>query len=85
MKDKVGLFIVEMQGNGKMSRAVIKKGSLTLIHRSTASGHIAYIIDADRKICKSEKTGVWIKKKFYACDPANGVIFIPYGKSKEQH
>ena len=45
LKGKIGLFIVEIQGNGKMSRAVIKKGSLTLIHRSTASGHLTYIID----------------------------------------
>jgi len=30
-----------------MSRAIVKKGSLTLIHRSTVAGHIAYIIDAD--------------------------------------
>ena len=81
LKGKVGLFIIEIQGNGKMSRAVIKKGSLTLIHRSTASGHIAYIIDAEKKICKSERTGVWIKKKFYPCDiEKNGVIFIPYSK-----
>lgn len=39
LKDKIGLFIIEFQGNGKMSRAVIKKGFLSLIHRSTAAGH----------------------------------------------
>ena len=40
-----------MEGNGKMSRAVIKKGSLSLIHRSTSAGHAAFIIDASKKIC----------------------------------
>ena len=60
LKGKVGLFIVQLEGNGKMSRAIIKKGSLTFIHRDTAAGHIGYIIDADRNICKSDKTGVWI-------------------------
>jgi len=35
LKGKIGLFIIEIQGNGKMSRAIVKKGSLTLIHRST--------------------------------------------------
>ena len=80
LKGKVGLFIIEFQGNGKMSRVIVKKGSLSLIHRSTAAGHIGYIIDADRKICKSDRTGVWIDKKFYKCDPEkNGSIFIPYG------
>ena len=73
-----------MEGNGKMSRAVIKKGSLSLIHRSTAAGHAAFIIDANRKICSSEKTGVWIKDKFYKADlEKNGAILIPYGKSQE--
>jgi hypothetical protein len=62
-----------------MSRAIVKKGSLSLIHRSTASGHVAFIIDSDRKICKSEGTGVWIDNKFYQCNfEKNGAIFIPY-------
>ena len=82
LKDKVGLFIIQCEGNGKTCRAVVKKGSLSLIHRSTAAGHVAYIIDADRKICKSDRTGVWIDKKFHQCDPEkNGQIFIPYGSS----
>ena len=69
-----------------MSRAIVKKGSLTLIHRSTVAGHIAYIIDADQNICKSENTGVWIDKKFYKCDPdKNGAIFIPYGTEEQSH
>ena len=62
-----------------MSRSVVKKGSLSLIHRSTANGHMAFIIDSERKICKSEGTGVWIEKKFYQCNlEKNGAIFIPY-------
>lgn len=76
---KIGLFIIEFEGNGYMSRAVIKKGSLSLVHRSTASGHMAFIIDADRKICQSQETGVWIENKFYPCNiEKNGAIFIPY-------
>ena len=31
-----------------MSRAVIKKGTLTLVHRLKTNGHIAFIINADR-------------------------------------
>jgi hypothetical protein len=86
LKGKIGLFIIEMQGNGKMSRAVVKKGSLTLIHRSTASGHQAFIIDQDKKICKGQRTGVWINKKFYPANPEkNGAIFIPYSKSVQDH
>ena len=82
LKDKVGLFIIEFEGNGKMSRAVIKKGSLSFIHRPTAAGHAGFIIDDERNVCKSEKTGVWFENKLYKCDlQQNGSIFIPYGSA----
>jgi hypothetical protein len=42
---RVGLFIVEFIGNGVSARAVIKKGSLSLVHRSTIAGHLLYILD----------------------------------------
>jgi len=38
LKDKTGIFIIEMMGNGMSARAVIKKGSLSLVHRSTIAG-----------------------------------------------
>ena len=64
-----------------MGRAIIKKGSLTLIHRTAVGGHITYIIDEQRKIWKSDdgKTGVLVDDKFYPTDVSkNGAIFIPY-------
>jgi hypothetical protein len=52
-----------------------------LIHHSTIGGHQAFLIDADRKICTGEGTGVWIDKKFYPANAEkNGAIFIPYTK-----
>ena len=62
LKSKIGLFIIEFEGNGLIGRAIVKKGSLSLIHRSTASGHMAFIIDSDKNICNSNGTGVWIGK-----------------------
>lgn len=46
LTNKVGLFIVELIGNGVSARAVIKKGSLSFVHRSTVAGHLGYILDA---------------------------------------
>lgn len=46
---------------------------------------MAYIVDADRNICKGDRTGVWINKKFYKCKPDNGVIFIPYARNSQMH
>ena len=72
-----------MQGNGKTSRAVVKKGSLTLIHRSTPAGHVAFVIDNARNICKGEKTGLWLDNKFYPSNSEkNGAILIPYAQNQ---
>lgn len=57
---KVGLFIVEFVGNGRSARAVIKKGALSLIHRSTIAGHMAYILDDNKQKCKGESTGLYV-------------------------
>ena len=78
---RVGLFIFEFVGNGRSARAVVKKGSLSLIHRSTAAGHLAYIIDDSRNICKGDGTGLWLENKFYAAKE-DGSIFINYSKNE---
>jgi len=48
LEGRAGLFIIELTGNGNMSRAIVKKGSLTLIHKDTLAGHIAFVIDEDQ-------------------------------------
>jgi hypothetical protein len=75
---RVGLFIVEFVGNGRSARAVVKKGSLSLIHKSTPAGHWATIIDDNRKVCSGEKTGIWFDNKFYSAKE-DGSIFLNYG------
>lgn len=65
------------------SRAIIKKGSLSLIHKPTIAGHLAYILDDNKNICCGPKTGVWFQNQYYEAKE-NGKIFIPYGKTKVQ-
>ena len=65
LNDKVGLFIVEFIGNGMSSRAVIKKGSLSMIHKPTIAGHLAYILDENKKICIGPKTGLYFDCQYY--------------------
>jgi hypothetical protein len=78
LKDKIGLFIVEIHGNGRVSRAVIKKGQLSLIQRSSASGHIAYVLDENQNICKQAK--IWLNKSYYTCDQ-DGAILVPFSQN----
>ena len=82
LDDRVGLFVIEFISNGYSSRAVINKGSLSLISKSTVAGQVAYILDENKEICKSEKTGMWFKNKYFKADPEKGGrIVIPYEKS----
>ena len=63
---------------------MIKKGSLSLIHRSTEAGHQAYILDEDKKICKgTDRVGLWMNNKWYEAKADSGVIFIPYGNQTQ--
>jgi hypothetical protein len=50
LDDKVGVFIIEFISNGYSSRAVINKGSLSLIYKDTLAGQVAYILDENRQI-----------------------------------
>lgn len=77
LQGKVGLFIIEFVGNGRSARAMVKKGSLSLIHKATIAGHLATLLDEDRKVCKGPNTGIWLEKKYYASKD-DGSIFIPY-------
>ena len=87
LANRVGLFIIEFLGNGCSARAVVKKGSLSLIHRSTVAGHMCYILDDDRRVCagnvesagegSSNSVGLWFQNKFYEAK-TDGLIFLPY-------
>lgn len=79
LDNRVGLFVIECIGNGYSSRAVVKKGTLSLVSRATAAGHVAYILDEDRNICRGRKTGIWFDENLWEADEA-GRILIPYTK-----
>jgi len=81
LDNKVGLFVIEFISNGYSSRAVIKKGTLSLITKSTIAGHICYILDEERNICKGEKTGIFFDDNYFRSEPdKGGRIVIPYEK-----
>lgn len=76
-----GLFVIELIGNGISSRAIVQKGNLSLIHKSTIAGHFAFILDENKEICKGGKyTGLYFDNNFYAADQGTGRIVIPFGR-----
>lgn len=50
------------------SRAVIKKGSLSMIHKPTIAGHLAYVLDENKKVCSGPKTGIYFDGQYYPAD-----------------
>ena len=73
-------------GNGLASRAIIKKGSLNLIYKSTKDGQVFYILDEENNICKGaegNETGIWMNDQWFkAID--TGAILIPYQKENSR-
>jgi hypothetical protein len=79
LKGKPGLFIIEIMGNGKSSRAVIKKGSLGFVEQATIAGQCVFIIDSNKNICNAPDSGMWLNETFYQCNAEKGGrIMIPY-------
>eukprot|EP00826_Nyctotherus_ovalis_P061594 TRINITY_DN877_c0_g3_i1.p1 TRINITY_DN877_c0_g3~~TRINITY_DN877_c0_g3_i1.p1 ORF type:complete len:1387 (-),score=537.00 TRINITY_DN877_c0_g3_i1:3078-7238(-) len=82
LKGKVGLYVIELIGNGKSSRAVIEIGSLSLISYETAAGQICYILDGERNVCCHESTGIWMNNAYFKADVAKkGRIVVPFHPS----
>lgn len=75
-----GLFVIELIGNGLSTRAVVQKGSLSVIYKSTIAGHFAFILDEDKRICKGTATGLYFDNNFYSTDPQSGRIVIPFSR-----
>ncbi len=82
LQGKFGLYVIEMIGNGKSSRAVVKVGTLSYVARSTVAGQICYVLDSDRKVCVGERTGIRLQNQFFPAESRDkehpGRIVIPY-------
>ena len=82
--NKRGVYLIEIVGNGISSRAIIKKGTLNLITRSTSKGKLCYIINEKNEIMKSPNTYIWYNGNKYKCETNSGMIVIPYSSFKTE-
>ncbi len=72
---KRGAFVVELIGNGKASRAVIRKGQLQHTVRTSIAGHVFTVMDeAGRKVLDAR---LWLAGKEYLPD-GDGSITVPF-------
>ena len=75
-----GVFIVEFVGGGISSRALIRKGALSIFSEPDFQGIKVYVIDESKKICGGSKTGIFIDGKFHAFNERHFVL-LPFNES----
>ncbi len=73
--NRPGVFVVEMIGNGKSSRALIRKATLYALEKIGPAGHEFTIIDDKKQ--KHLQAKIWLKGREYAPDK-DGIIIIPF-------
>jgi len=71
-----GTYVIELIGNGKSSRAVIRKGSLRYVERRTAAGHALTILDDAGQ--PAPGATAWFGGREFRPDD-RGELRIPYG------
>lgn len=79
---KRGIFVIELIGGGLSSRAMIRKGSLTLVQQTTLKGAVFHVVNEEKEICKNENTSIWVNSTLYTANQEDGSILIPYQSSQ---
>jgi hypothetical protein len=75
-KRNLGVFIVDFTGSDLNSRAIVQKGSLTIVNDGQ-TGRNCVIIDKNGKICTGSDTGIYIGNTFIQADAVSGLISVP--------
>jgi hypothetical protein len=74
---RAGVFVVELIGNGKSSRALVHKGCLKKVERVSAAGHVFVVLDQDDRPCADAE--VWMDGHLFQASGASPAeILIPF-------
>ena len=72
---KRGAYIIELIGSGRSSRALIRKGSLQFLARTSTAGHVFTVLDeANRKLSDAR---LWLAGHEYVPEE-DGTIGVPF-------
>ncbi|MBI5538354.1 MAG: hypothetical protein HY898_36865 [Deltaproteobacteria bacterium] len=72
---KPGLYVVELIGNGRASRALIRKGWLQYVERIGAAGHVFTVLDEEGRALP--KASLWMGDRQYG-PSEDGTILVPF-------
>ena len=70
--------MIDFIGNGKSSRAVIRKGTLHHLVKTTADGHLFNVFDEDGERVKD--VSIWMSGQNYESEP-DGTVMVPFTTS----
>ncbi len=70
-----GVYVVELIGNGVSSRALVQKGRLEMMERTTPAGHVLAVLDESGK--RLQEAAAWMAGQEYKTDD-QGRILIPF-------
>ncbi|MEM7316862.1 MAG: hypothetical protein AAF497_27335, partial [Planctomycetota bacterium] len=75
---KPGVYVIDFIGNGKSSRAVIRKGTLHHLVKTTADGHLFTVFDEAGERVKD--VSIWMSGQNYESEP-DGTVMVPFSTS----
>jgi hypothetical protein len=78
---KRGVYVVEFIGNGRIIRALIRKGELHLLERISTAGHVFKVLDETNH--KVEKAEIFLAGHVYESD-SEGEIVVPFTRDPGQ-
>lgn len=77
LKTARGVWVIEFIGNGKSSRALVRRGNLQYVTRSSTAGHVLRILDHQRQPVSGAYA--WLGGRRYEQDE-DGEITIPFSR-----
>ena len=72
---KSGVYVVDFIGNGRSSRALIRKGRLTHLVRTTPNGQRFTVLDEQQR--QVNDASIWLAGHEYTADK-DGTVFVPF-------
>ena len=79
--NKRGVYVIDFIGNGKSSRALIRKGRLRHLVRTSSAGHVFTILDENNQ--RLPKATLWLAGQEYQPDKS-GQIVVPFTASPQR-
>ena len=79
--EKPGVYVVDFIGNGKSSRALVRKGNLIATSRPTAAGQALTVFNEDREVV--ETASVYLNGRQFTANSI-GEVLIPFTTSPGQ-